>query len=271
MALLTGRACRITFAASGSVRSISIDPTYVACAAAGCAAAAASAVKISRSVPLPSAYPAPTPEEWRYRFQARTATASCRRGKPNATPLTLDQEAVDWQRAHSSLPVYHTLGSTILKLVGYAPYDAQALLDLPAVHLLSTSQWRSLLFEDGRGEGQGHALDVGAGCGHVTEKLLPLFASVGGTEASDWLTWRLKKKGINAAHTLDPTDATALASAGLPASYDVVFALHLLDRVDQAKAFLRSLVNLLRPDGRLVVALPLPYHAVGFLHPLRNL
>ena len=35
----------------------------------------------------------------------------------------------------------------------------------------------------------------------------------------------------------------------------------MLDRVDNSRAFLGSLVSLLKPGGRLVVALPLPYCA----------
>ena len=71
----------------------------------------------------------------------------------------------------------------------------------------------------------GTALDVGAGCGHVAEKLAPLFGGgVYATEVSERLGWRLGKRGIPCAQTREPADRAALEAAGLPAKFDVVLA-----------------------------------------------
>ena len=47
----------------------------------------------------------------------------------------------------------------------------------------------------------------------------------------------------------------------MPVSYGTVFALNILDRVENSREFLNALIGLLEPGGRLVVALPLPYCA----------
>ena len=38
----------------------------------------------------------------------------------------------------------------LLRACGVAHYDQQAVLDAPAVHLLSTAQWSAILCQDGR-------------------------------------------------------------------------------------------------------------------------
>ena len=54
---------------------------------------------------------------------------------------------------------------------------------------------------------------------------------------------------------------TALDDLGVPADFDAVFALNVLDRVPDSDAFLDNLVALTQQDGLLIVALPLPYCA----------
>jgi hypothetical protein len=67
-------------------------------------------------------------------------------------------------------------------------YDANALLDFYAMHLLSTAQWHALLGP----HAHGRLLDVGAGSGDVTASLAPLFDAVTTTEASRGMARRLR-------------------------------------------------------------------------------
>ena len=69
----------------------------------------------------------------------------------------------------------HALLLAALRAGGLSEYDGQAALDAPAVHLLSTAQWRGLLAPQPAGAA---ALDVGAGSGHITEQLAPCFTAV---------------------------------------------------------------------------------------------
>eukprot|EP01043_Picozoa_sp_COSAG02_P071056 COSAG02_NODE_12832_length_1486_cov_0.852199_1_plen_324_part_00 len=181
-----------------------------------------------------------------------------------AGALVLDLATQGWVQQQLAAPrsALHSMLVTGLSLVGICQYDAQAVLDSPAVHLLSTAQWKELL-KDGTALQQQSALDVGAGSGHITAELAPSVGSVCATEISSWLVWRLGRRGIRAAvqSSDDPPSAALLESAGLPSRYGTVFALNVLDRVDHSRAFLSALISLLLPGGRLVIALPLPYCA----------
>ncbi|EOD12192.1 hypothetical protein EMIHUDRAFT_196571 [Emiliania huxleyi CCMP1516] len=201
------------------------------------------------SDPLPAEYSAASALEWRYSFSRDAVASAC--PSANLTPLELDDESRACAAARDRT-IVHALASGLLRLAGFSQYDRQALLDAPEMHLLSTPMWRALL---GEGACGGRALDVGAGCGSITERIAPLFEAIHATEVSEWLAWRLRARGIPTAVAHDPADAHALASAGLPTcGYDAVFALNVLDRVPDVDAFLAALSSLLAPGGRLVEA-----------------
>jgi SAM-dependent methyltransferase len=204
---------------------------------------------------LPSAYAFTGMDAMRY---------NCADSRGDRRGLVLDLATRDWVRRQLAAPrtALHSVLVAGLSLLGISHYDAQALLDSPAVHLLSTAQWEELL-ENSTALQRQSALDVGAGSGHITAELAPVFGSVYATEISDWLVWRLERRGIRAAvqSSAGPPSATLLQGSGLPSRYGTVFALNVLDRVDHSRAYLSALASLLLPGGRLVIALPLPYCA----------
>ena len=204
---------------------------------------------------LPSAYAFSGVDALRY---------DCADSRDNRRGLVLDLATRDWVRRQLAAPrtALHSVLIAGLSLLGISQYDAQAVLDSPAVHLLSTAQWRELL-ENSTALQRQSALDVGAGSGQITAELAPVFGSIYATEISNWLVWRLERRGIRAAvqSSSGPPSAEVLQASGLPPRYGTVFALNVLDRVDHSRAYLSALSSLLLPGGRLVIALPLPYCA----------
>jgi SAM-dependent methyltransferase len=128
-------------------------------------------------------------------------------------------------------------------------FDANGLLDMYPMHLVSTEQASRLL---GAGA-HGRLLDVGAGSGDVTAELAPLFAEVVTTEISRVMARRLRARGWET-HRLD------VSTRGVPAPpYDVVSCLNVADRCLFPRALLRHCRQALASDGRLLLSVPLPY------------
>lgn len=142
-----------------------------------------------------------------------------------------------------------TLARRVLGSV-LSDYDANGLLGAYPMRLLSTDEWRLLLGDAARGR----LLDVGAGQGWITEALAPLFDEVVTTETSRAMAWRLARRGW-ATHRVD------LALAPLPdrGPFDVVACLHVLDRCARPLTLIERLRASVREDGRVVVAITLPY------------
>ena len=244
---------------------------------------AGSVSPLVRTRPLPSAYSASTASELRYEFQpvaTHTSPSDC-------SPLTADDEATAaWVTHNVARPrtIVHALSLALCQaLLGLSRYDAQAVLDEPRVHLLSTAQWRAVLREGGGGRGSGGgsggsgsdadaaaggiALDIGAGSGHVTEAFAPLFGEVYATEISQRLVQRLGTRRLRALLSRGPPSMSSLSEAGAPSQFDAVFLLNILDRVPDAHAFLQRSAALVADGGVLVVALPLPYAAMPWERP----
>ncbi|GLH02224.1 methyltransferase-like protein 9 [Gryllus bimaculatus] len=94
-------------------------------------------------------------------------------------------------------------------------------------------------------------LDLGAGDGATTEIIAPLFKRVFTTEVSPPMRWTLQRKGFSILHAEEWKKSEM--------QYDVITCLNLLDRCDHPWSLLRSLRAALAPNGRLVVALVLPF------------
>lgn len=136
-------------------------------------------------------------------------------------------------------------------------FDANATLGMYPMHLLGTSQWRSLL---GQRSVRRH-LDVGAGSGDVTATVAPLALSTVTTERSSGMAKSLRRRGF-ACHEGD------VAETGVPSpAYDLITCLNVLDRCPRPKALLRQLVSGLEIGGRLVLATPLPFDAFFYDGP----
>jgi SAM-dependent methyltransferase len=136
-------------------------------------------------------------------------------------------------------------------------FDADGLLDMYPMHLLGTGGWRKLLGDRPRGR----HLDIGAGAGHVTATIAPLVGETVTTETSRVMARKLRKRGFRC-YEAD------LAESGVPEpSYDVITCLNVLDRCPRPKSLLAEARRALAPDGRLVLAVPLPFNAFFYEGP----
>jgi SAM-dependent methyltransferase len=136
-------------------------------------------------------------------------------------------------------------------------FDANALLQMYPMHLLGTSQWRALL---GPAPNARH-LDVGAGAGDVTRTLAPLAGETVTTETSRFMARNLRRLGF----TCFRTD---VAESGVPdPRYDLVTCLNVIDRCARPKTLLTRVAEGLSPNGRLVIATPLPLDAFVYDGP----
>ncbi len=129
-------------------------------------------------------------------------------------------------------------------------YDANGLLGIYPMHLLGTEQWRELL----RDHSRGRLLDIGAGDGHVTATLAPLFEQVVVTETSRPMARRLEKRGFHV-HAHD------LLERPIEGPFDAVALLNVIDRTSRPLSLLRRARELLATNGAVIVATPLPIRA----------
>ncbi|HEY0469298.1 MAG TPA: methyltransferase [Polyangiaceae bacterium] len=133
-------------------------------------------------------------------------------------------------------------------------FDVNGLLDMYPLFVASTEHWRLLLGP----QRVPRLLDVGAGSGNVTRTLSPLAELVVTTELSRHMAKRLRRSGIEC-HELD------LAERDVPgAKFDLITCLNVLDRTARPKQLLRRMHEHLRPGGRLLIALALPYNPFFF-------
>jgi len=163
-------------------------------------------------------------------------------------------------------PLLRNLASPFLGMA-MSRTDANALLGLAQMHVLTTEQARTLL-EHGADPGARSApgprrlLDVGAGDGTVTRQLAPLADEVVTTEVSAGMVRRLRRGGHRCAATGDLTPAALGAALGedTPAEpFDLVACCNILDRCSRPRSLLREMRRLLRPGGRLLLAVVLPF------------
>ncbi len=162
-------------------------------------------------------------------------------------PLARDEEVDRWLARWRARP--HGLWAT--KLVGLlerfvTTYEAHGLLGAYPMHMLSERAWGELL--GGRVRA---LLDVGAGAGYLTERARAWCDEIVCTETSRALRRRLAARGFA------PSDRD-LTDAPLPRTFEAVSCLNVLDRTARPLTLLRSLVDHLAPDGRLLISFPLP-------------
>jgi SAM-dependent methyltransferase len=128
-------------------------------------------------------------------------------------------------------------------------YDAYGLLGMYPMQLLSTAELERLLGVGPRTS----LLDVGAGSGGVTAHAAALFASTTVTESSPVLRRKLRARGYRVLeHDL------SLAPLASDEHFDAITCLNVLDRCLRPHSLLTHLRELLGPDGRLVLSVPLP-------------
>lgn len=185
---------------------------------------------------LPSAYAACSLHDLRYSFDSAEVRRHCCASTVMAA-TTADAATGAWVEYNLAHPrtLLHSLSLGMLKALGLSKYDAQAVLDEPRVHLLSTEQWRTVLADAGLELRPGSpttaaALDIGAGGGHITEAITPLFGEMHATEISPQLVRRLEARGVRALLCRGPPPASALREAEAPSEFGAVFVLNILDR-----------------------------------------
>ena len=194
-------------------------------------------------------------------------------------PLSPDDETVAWLRTCRP-SICTSLLASLLRLF-YSITDTNAILRRGQMFVLSDGAVRQLLATpsvaagdaDGGADGisaaigagagagaplslrRGRLLDVGAGDGGVTAILARHFDEVHATEVSRPMAARLRERGYTV-HETPYLSADAFPHAH---SYDVVSILNVLDRCDHPAALLESARRLLKPDGRLLLAVVLPF------------
>jgi SAM-dependent methyltransferase len=163
--------------------------------------------------------------------------------------LELGTEGRDFvERAVSTLPgkARTALQRTLRTFM--SDFDANGLLDMYPMHLLSTDQWRSLV-----GTSSVRHLDVGAGSGDVTRTISPLARETVTTETSRMMARTLRRRGFRCFRT-------DVAEFEVPEPrYDLITCLNVLDRCARPLSLLSKLANALEPAGTLVVATPFPF------------
>ncbi|XP_049779670.1 protein-L-histidine N-pros-methyltransferase-like [Schistocerca cancellata] len=126
------------------------------------------------------------------------------------------------------------------------------LLGRGSMFVVSRRQLERLVGDAGPSLWGGVLLDLGAGDGRATSAIASLFSQVYVTEVSVPMRWILARRG----YQLVEADEWPY----LELRPHVISALNLLDRCDRPLTLLRQLRETLRPGGRALVALVLPYH-----------
>jgi SAM-dependent methyltransferase len=160
-----------------------------------------------------------------------------------------DPETDLWCRTHPPHGALATAAQRILRRFT-SDFQANALLGMYSLHLGGTETYRTLLGSDRTKRGR--LLDIGAGTGEVTEKLVPLFSEVRATETSPAMARRVRARGV-------PCEVADLAlekrSLG---TFEAVALLNVLDRTSRPQTLLDRALDHLLPGGTLIVASPLP-------------
>jgi SAM-dependent methyltransferase len=180
-------------------------------------------------------------------------------------PSQLDTEgeaflAAALRRNHGRLSLWAHRALTLVM----SDFDANALLGMYPVFLLSTAQAQRLLEAARPGAvSHGRLLDIGAGSGDVTTRLSPLVDAVQCTETSRHMARRLRKRGLACWLGRVGEQGGASGGAGDPlesdAPFDVISLCNVIDRSDKPRSLLAAVARRLAPGGLLLLATPLPY------------
>lgn len=138
-------------------------------------------------------------------------------------------------------------------------YDANGLAGVGSDWLLGRAQWSQLL--DVRG---GQLLDIGAGDGAVTGELAAHYHAITTTETAPRMARRLRARGWHCVQSDLAFDATQARGP-----FDAIALLNVLDRSTHPLRLLAAARRRLAPEGRLIVALPIPLRPVAFVDGAR--
>lgn len=170
---------------------------------------------------------------------------------------SVDEETAHFlqQASHKSdwvfTQLWHSLARSILSIF-MSQTSINGLLGRGSMFVVSRRQLERLVGDAGPSLWGGVLLDLGAGDGRATSAIASLFSQVYVTEVSVPMRWILARRG----YQLVEADEWPY----LELRPHVISALNLLDRCDRPLTLLRQLRDTLRPGGRAIVALVLPYH-----------
>lgn len=177
-------------------------------------------------------------------------------GNPDETTL----HWIEQSREESSklwLQLWHLLAKAFLSVV-MTQTDVNGLLRRGSMYVLSENQFLSLLLASGQQTFPKNiqVLDIGAGDGEVTERLVNAISmalpessiTVFATESSWVMRSRLSEKKIHVINEIK-----------LLNDIQFISCLNVLDRCIDPLLLLHEIYNALAPYGRLIVALVLPY------------
>lgn len=154
------------------------------------------------------------------------------------------------QQPKKSLSFFKSIFESLLSLILPA-YEVEGLLRLEPMYLLSEEQWRLLLKE----KIGGVLLDVGAGQGFMTSKAKSIFKKIYTTETSHSLARRLRQQGFECFEK-DLGETISF----IDQRFDAISFLNVLDRCDYPLSLLKNCISLLKPNGYLLIASPLPLY-----------
>jgi SAM-dependent methyltransferase len=172
-------------------------------------------------------------------------------------PSHLDEETQQWLEGASKFRLMSSNTARILRKV-ISRTDANGLTFRGGMHIFSTAQASTLLGRE-PGNKWDDLLDVGAGDGGVTQRLSPFFKNVYATEFSGVMRWRLWWRGYKVVDTDISSARKDLDAGKSPKLYDLVSCLNVLDRCDKPLSLLQDLKAMLKPDGRILLAVVLPW------------
>ncbi len=161
-------------------------------------------------------------------------------------------------------------------------FDANGLLSMYPMHLVSEAQLRALLALPAPAK-LSRVLDVGAGAGDVTDRLRAVASEVVTTERSFAMARRLRRRGYTC-HRVDLADELDQPSSSLLGAppFELICLFNVIDRCPRPRSLLTRLRSLLMANeargarGRLLLSVPLPfdpmyYQGAAPRHPLEAL
>jgi len=146
--------------------------------------------------------------------------------------------------------VYHSIARTVLGFF-MSMTSVNGFLNRGAMFVFSEAQFHTFInvTHDWNAES---FLDLGAGDGKVTERILYHFKHKFATEQSPTMQWRLQEKGFK---------VLEIDEWAKKKDYSLITALNLLDRIDTPISFLKDLHSAVKlGEGIILLAIVLPYN-----------
>jgi 2-polyprenyl-3-methyl-5-hydroxy-6-metoxy-1,4-benzoquinol methylase len=151
----------------------------------------------------------------------------------------------------------------LVRFSSKSDFDINGMVDIYPLHLFSQKQLHELLCKAQVGCHFESILDVGAGVGEVTETLKFLSRGrITTTEMSTVMARRLREKGFDCWE--EDISETASLRAAEGHSFHLATLFNVLDRTSMPVSLLKGVHSLLKTDGLVIIASPLPFRPFYF-------